>query len=240
MKQEGEAIGAGSTGGVAAVERALAILDVFQVSHPVLRLSDIAERTGLHKTTVLRLLRTLEVAGYLVRRPDGRWRLGPALARLGARYSATFDSDMIVLPALQELSGTSGESASLFVREGDIRICIARVEGPSPIRHSQGVGRALPLDLGAPGKVLLAFSGERGDVFDRIRAAGFCISVGERHPEISSIAVPVYGVNRSLFGALSVSGPTSRLTRRKLLGLKLDVLGVAADLSIALGDEEQP
>lgn len=236
MKPVGEAESPG--GAVTAVERSLKILEAFQVSHPVLRLAEIAAQTGLHKTTALRLIRTLEAHGYLARRPDGRWRLGPAAARLGARYTATFDADMVILPALQELSRTSNESASLFVREGDIRICIARVEGPSPIRHSQGVGRALPLDLGAPGKVLLAFSGERGEVFDRIRAVGFCISVGERHPEISSIAVPVYGIGRSLFGALSVSGPTSRLTRQKLLGLKLDVLGVAADLSIELGDEE--
>ncbi|MGQ3281214.1 MAG: IclR family transcriptional regulator, partial [Shinella sp.] len=167
-------------GGVAAVERALDVLDCFQVSHPALKLSELSLRTGLHKTTALRLVRTLESAGYVVRRPDGRWRLGPSVARLGARYTATFDSELTLLPPLQELSRTSGESASVFVREGDIRICIARVEGPSPIRHAQRVGRALPLHLGAPGKVLLAFSGERGEVFDEIRAAGFCISIGER------------------------------------------------------------
>lgn len=220
---------------VTAVERALEILGSFKVSQPVLRLSDVADRTGLHKTTALRLIRTLESAGYLVRRDDGRYRLGPSAARLGARYNATFDSDLTLLPALQELSQTSGESASVFVREGDVRICIARVEGPSPIRHAQRIGRALPLDQGSPGKVLLAFSGERGEEFDRIRAEGYSISIGERHPEISSISVPIYGVNRLLFGALSLSGPTSRLSKKSLLALKLEVLGVAADLSISLG-----
>ncbi len=63
---------------------------------------------------------------------------------------------------LLELTQATGESAAFYVREGNIRTCIARVEGPQPIRHHARMGSALPLDKGSPGRVILAFSGEPG------------------------------------------------------------------------------
>src|SRR3546814_1796216 len=90
------------------------------------------------------------------------------------------------------------ESATFYVREGKQRICVVRVEGPRSIRHHVRVGAGLPLDLGGPGRVILAFSGEAGEPYESIRRAGYMISLGERDPEVSSISAPVYSVNWTL------------------------------------------
>jgi DNA-binding IclR family transcriptional regulator len=101
--------------------------------------------------TALRLARTLALSQYMVQTEDGQWRLGPAAGWLGARYQAGFDVNNVVEPALHELVKETGESASFYVREGDIRSCVARVEGPQSVRHNVRIGERLPLVLGAPG-----------------------------------------------------------------------------------------
>ena len=122
-------------GGVIAVTRALQILEAFRIEERQLSLAELARRTGLHNTTVLRLARTLAGAGYMVQNEDGQWRLGPAAGWLGARYQAGFDIHNVVEPTLRALSIATKESASFYVREGDERACIARVEGPQSVRH---------------------------------------------------------------------------------------------------------
>ena len=92
---------------------------------------------------------------YMVQTEDGQWRLGPAAGWLGARYQAGFDVNNVVEPTLHDLVRVTGESASFYVREGDIRSCIARVEGPQSVRHNVRIGERLPLNKGAPGRVIL-------------------------------------------------------------------------------------
>ena len=72
---------------VVAVTRALSILDAFSAGESALTLGEIARRTRLHKTTVLRIARTMAAARYLVQLADGSWRLGPASGWLGSRYN---------------------------------------------------------------------------------------------------------------------------------------------------------
>ena len=76
----------GVTDGVAAVERALSILDAFTDQDPQLTLGELAKRTKMYKSTVLRLARSLENYGYLVRAEDGMYRLGSKLLKLGSLY----------------------------------------------------------------------------------------------------------------------------------------------------------
>jgi hypothetical protein len=155
---------------------------------------------GFHRSTVLRLARTLSADEYLVQKEDGTWRLGRAAGWLGACYQATFDVHDIIEPVLRELALEMGESATFYIREGDQRTCIVRVEGPRAVRHHVRIGAALPLLIGGPGRVIMAFSGAQGEGYERIRKNGYCISLGERDPEVSSISVPVFGVNWKLLG----------------------------------------
>ncbi len=217
--------------GVVAVRRAMSILAAFGVEDTHLSLAELSRRTGFHRSTVLRLARTLAMDDYLAQRPDGTWRLARAAGWLGACYQATFNIAEIVQPVLRDVSATTGESATFYVREGKQRICMARVEGPKSIRHHVRIGAALPLELGSPGRVLLAFSGEPGEPYESVRRAGYMISLGERDAEVSSISAPVYGINWTLQGAICISGPISRLTESVLLELKEPILTAASRLS---------
>jgi len=223
-----------SSGGVIAVTRALSLMEAFEVGESSLSLAELSRRAGMHKTTVLRLARTLALSNYMVQMEDGQWRLGPAAGWLGARYQAGFDVNNVVEPALHELVRQSGESASFYVREGDIRSCVARVEGPHSVRHNVRIGERLPLDRGAPGRVILAFSGAKGELYEGIRSRGFHISMGEREAEVSSVAAPVFRTNWSLLGSMCISGPSSRLTKAKLEKLAKTVVQAANQLSYAL------
>ena len=220
--------------GVVAVRRAMSILAAFGVDDTHLSLAELSRRTGCHRSTVLRLARTLAMDDYLAQREDGTWRLARAAGWLGACYQATFNIAEVVQPVLRELSAATGESATFYVREGKQRICMARVEGPKSIRHHVRVGAALPLELGSPGRVLLAFAGEPGEPYESVRRAGYMISLGERDAEVSSISAAVYGINWTLQGAICISGPISRLTESVLLDLKEPVLAAASRLSRSL------
>lgn len=222
-------------GGVIAVNRAFRLLEAFTTDHPLLSLAEMSRLTGMHKTTTLRLARTLALSRYMVQQGDGNWRLGPAAGSLGSRYQASFDVNDSVEPTLRELSQATGESASFYVREGNHRICLVRVEGPMAIRYHVRVGALLPLDKGAPGRVILAFSGEPGQPYEDIRRNGYSITIGEREPEVASVAAPVFGPNWRLLGSMTISGPASRLSQRKLLKHADTVLRSANRLSQALG-----
>ena len=224
----------GPGGGVIAVTRALLVMEAFRIGERHLTLAELSRRTGLHNTTVLRLARTLAQAGYMVQREEGEWRLGPAAGWLGARYQAGFDINNVVEPTLRELSKATQESASFYVREGDERACISRVEGPQSVRHHVRIGMRLPLALGAPGRVILAFSGEGGAVYEDIRRRGYHVSMGEREVQVSSVAAPVFGLNWRLLGSMCISGPTSRLTEDLLKAHAQTVMDAANRLSYAL------
>lgn len=229
-----------SSGGVTAVKRALALMEAFQVGESTLSLAELSRRIDLHKTTVLRLARTLAQTSYMVQTESGQWRLGPASGWLGARYQAGFDVNNVVDPALHELVKLTGESASFYVREGDIRSCVARVEGPQSVRHNVRIGERLPLNLGAPGRVILAFSGAQGEPYESIRRKGYQISTGEREAEVSSVAAPVFRTNWHLLGSMCISGPSSRLTQDTLDTLATKVITAANQLSYALAGDRSP
>ena len=225
------------SGGVIAVTRALQVLEAYRIGERQLSLAEMSRRTGLHNSTVLRLCRTLAQSGYMVQNEDGAWRLGPATGWLGARYQAGFDINNVVEPTLRELSQATQESASFYVREGDERACIARVEGPQSVRHHVRIGMRLPLALGAPGRVILAFSGESGAVYELIRRQGYHLSVGEREAQVSSVAAPVFGLNWRLLGSMCISGPTARLGAKELQAHAQLVMDAANRLSYALAGE---
>lgn len=223
-----------STGSVTAVMRAMQVLDAFALGESHLPLAELSRRCQLHKTTVLRIARTLALSGYLVQREDGDWRLGPAAGWLGARYQAGFDVQNVLEPALRALTLASGESAAFYVREGSVRTCLVRVEGPQALRHHARMGEGLPLDRGSPGRVILAFSGEPGALYEEIRQRGFHWSIGEREQGVATISAPVFGKHWRLLGSVCVSGPASRLPQQRLEEIAPTVIAAANQLSYAL------
>lgn len=219
---------------VDAVTRALRILDAFQPHEQGVRLTELSQRVGMEKSTVLRTARTLARSGYLTQLDDSRWRLGPAAGWIGVRYQTSFDIDNDIDSALRQVAKAFGETAAFFVREGDFRTCIARLDRPSAEREHIRIGERLPLDRGASGHVLLAFSGAPGPFYAMVRRAGFHVSIGERDSRMCSIAVPVFGSGRELFGALCISGTVDRLGEADLLPLRPALQRAGQALSQAL------
>ncbi|SHK04658.1 transcriptional regulator, IclR family [Roseomonas rosea] len=218
-----------------AVERALSVLEAFADGTPRLALADIAARTGLYPSTILRLAGSLGRFGYLRRDEHGLFRLGPASLRLGALYRQAFSLSDHVRPALRRLVTRTGETAAFYVREGESRICLYREPSPRPIRHHVEEGAALPLDRGASGHVLMAHTGGEGHRLDAVRARGLAVSLGERDPETAAVAAPIRGHGGTFLGALGVTGPRGRFEGADLASIEEAVAEEARALSHALG-----
>lgn len=213
---------------VEAVERALTLLEAFGEGGGSLSLAELAARTGFYKSTILRLIGSLGRFGFLVRQGDGRYRLGPSLARLGSLYRDDSDLEGLLRPVLRRLRDDSGETASYYLRSGRSRTCLYRENSAREIRHHLEEGVRLPLDLGAAGKVLRAFSDESAVGLKAVRRDGFAISLGERDPYIAAVAVPLLDSAGHLLGALCLSGLAAHFTKGHQQRCR-DLLTAAAD-----------
>jgi DNA-binding IclR family transcriptional regulator len=221
--------------GVAAVERALAILGAFTEGDRALTLAELSRRTGLYKSTLLRLAHTLIERGFLRRLDDGSFCLGPALLKLGTLYQQSFELGNFVMPVLSRLAATTGESASLYVREGNKRTCLFRVHSHvHHVLHYVTPGTQLPLDTGATGKVIRAFT-EPTPVGEQ-RQKALVVSARDRKGDTTALAAPVFGV-AGFVGALSLAGPRSRFDNATVQHLSLVILEAALELTRALGGE---
>ncbi|HEY8610649.1 MAG TPA: helix-turn-helix domain-containing protein, partial [Roseomonas sp.] len=143
--------------GVASAGRALTLLSAFRKGDDAVTLAELTDRTGLVKTTVMRLAISLEEHGYLVRLPDGSYRLGAELFRLGSVYQQSFRVEAYVMPALEKLVAETSESASFYVRSGEHRLCLYRVDSPHRLRLHVRQGDMLPMDNSAIAQVLRIF-----------------------------------------------------------------------------------
>ncbi len=213
-------------GGAAAVDRALSLLSAFQPGDEALSLAQFAERTQLYKSTVLRLLASLEHARLVRRQEDGRYALGAEIARLHGLYAASFSLEGVVMPVLRDLVAATGESAAYHVRQpqGDAwaRLCLYRIDSPHPVRDHVRAGDLLPADRGAGARVLIAFGPEaewpRGakerKLCESIRAQGYYAAIGDRTAELGGISAPVLHADGGLAAAVTLTMPAHRYDER--------------------------
>jgi DNA-binding IclR family transcriptional regulator len=138
---------------------------------------------------------------------------------------------------LRQLSDATGETAAFFIRDGDSRVCLHRVEPSRPVRATASEGDRFPLDRGAAGKVLLAFGDPSAIPFEDVRRTLYAVSLGERNPETAAIACPVFGIMGTLSGSLSVSGPRERMTPAVFDRFRPQILAAGGELTAALGGD---
>ena len=174
------------------VERAMSILLAFSEEATQMTLTELANATGLHKSTVLRLTNSLAIYGFIQRDAKGRFSIGPSVWRLGLLFRKSFLSREAVTPALRTLVEATGETASFYVRAGDQRVCLYRENSPHVVRVHAEEGIRLNLSTGASGRVLRHFSGEDTGCAGDFTRYGSVHSVGETIPDISSVATPVF------------------------------------------------
>lgn len=221
---------------VRAVERALDILLCF-TKNVDLGLTEIAGQIGLHKSTVHRLLATLEDKGFVTRdAATEKYRLGMRVWELSVHMSRSDDPAILLLPAMERLRDRLGETVSLYLLEGKERLRIQAVQSNQAIRRVAQVGARLPLFVGASSKVLVAFASSEQqeeilndpewlainegnhymEVLKKIQKMGYATSFEEREPGAAAIAVPIVNREGVMTAALSVSGPVSRLSSETL------------------------
>lgn len=194
------------------MDKAVGILSFLAEDGPA-SLAGVVKGTGLARPTAYRLLAALEAHG-LVAREEGRYLLGLRLLSWGGTVGSALVG--VAAPVLEELRDETGESAQLYVREGDRRICVASVERATGLKTTVEVGAVMPLDRGSAGKVLLAWSEDRGrfgvseERLSGVRELGWAASVAEREEGVASVSAPVFREG-SIVAAIGVSGPIARL-----------------------------
>jgi DNA-binding IclR family transcriptional regulator len=200
---------------VEAVERALAVLNAFAADRPTMTLGELAAATGFYKSTILRLAASLERFGYLIREDNGVFRLGPTLWRLASIYRAGFNLGGMIRPELRRLVEATGETASFYIRQSELRVCLFRHNSPHAARHHLDEGAELPLNAGASAHVLMAYTDGKGSKARAVQQRGYCISLGERDPQVAAVAVPVFDLAGQFRGALAVSGLIGRFREQE-------------------------
>lgn len=209
-----------SVSGVGVLDKAVSVLRA--VAESPAALAELQARLDLPRATVHRLAGALEQHGLLRRDDVGRYELGLALVSLGQAASASLPLVDISRAVLDDLRDDTGESVQLFVREGAQRRCVLSLESPHGLRWIVPQGSLLPLEVGSAGRVLAGESSKHGWVQ----------SVGEREAGVASVSAPVTALDGSVLGAVSVSGPIERLTRRP--GTRFGTAVVAAADLIAV------
>jgi DNA-binding IclR family transcriptional regulator len=230
---------AGLSGGVAAVDRALSILGAFRRGDPPLPLVEITRRTKLDKRTILRIMQTVMRRNYVQRLESGCYRIGPTPLILGALYQSGLKLGDILLPLMRQLAEQTGETVAIYVRNGDVRVCLLRLDTNRAVRSHIREGDVLPLERGSGGRVLLAFAGARGEPYETIRREYYYASSGERDIETAGISVPFFGTSEVL-GTLTLAGPRSRIDKAFVAHGRSLLLRAAARATNSLGGDAEP
>lgn len=208
-----------SLSGVGVLDKAVAVLTALEDGP--LSLAVLVEATALPRPTAYRLARALEVHGLVRRDGEGRFGLGLRLAGLGRAAMEGLPLAEASRPALERLRDQTGESVQLFVRDGDVRVCVLSLESPHGLRTIVPLGARLPLDLGSGGRVLTG----------RADGRGWVDSAEEREPGVASVSAPVFDGEGAVLAAVSVSGPIQRTTRTP--GKRYGPAVVAAAVAVA-------
>jgi DNA-binding IclR family transcriptional regulator len=243
------AVDAADQQGVRSVQRALDILGLLTPERPAISIREIVDATGLAKTTVLRMLSTLEQSGLLWATPSG-YMAGPGLWRWAHLAQRSWELPPDTQRVMRELAARRRETVNVYVARDVYRVCIAQQEGPQPLRHVVHVGDELPMWAGASAKVLLrdaspalleriARSSPYGaghvkrlrEWIDQAAVQGFAESHGEREDGLSAVAAPIVGRSGSVIAALGLSGPTVRFTEARVAEFAADLKEIARQMS---------
>ncbi len=212
-----------NSSGVGVLDKAAVVLAALEAGPATL--AGLVNATGLARPTAHRLAVALEYHRLVARDMQGRFVLGP---RLGELAAAAGEDRLLAAanPVLTHLRDITGESAQLYRRQGDSRVCVAAAERPYGLRDTIPVGSALTTGAGSAAQILLAWEeperlhrGLRGAKFTAtalagVRRRGWAQSIGEREPGVASVSAPVRGSSGKVVAAVSVSGPVERLTRQ--------------------------
>ena len=223
--------------GTQAIDRAAQLLVRVVESAQPPSIGELAARAGLPKSTTSRLVSALERQGLVQRLGDrGRLTAGPVLLRYANRdVSSTLVE--LAAPSLHRLADASGETINLAVPGVDGVEHLAQEDTAHFVGVTDWVGRKVPFELAANGKVFLAFN-TPSPQFAQVRARGYATSIDELEIGLTAMAAPVIGPTGDAIAALSISGPTARLTSERVVQLAPLLIDEATQLARRLGHRD--
>lgn len=237
------------------VDRAISILQVL-ARHGAARVTEIAVELGVHKSTVFRLLATLEARGLVGQNSErGSYQLGYGVVQLAAGAARKHDLSLIGRPACQELAATVGETVNVAIHDGHTVISIDQVIGSATVTSVNWVGQRTPLHATSAGKVFLAHMPPEqvdavltegldsytphtvvdpavlGQQLALVRERGYAYTLEEHEIGLAAVAAPIRSLDGEVVAAVAISGPRYRLDEDTIPGLAQHVLAAAAEIS---------
>lgn len=245
---------------VQSVKRALQILVAFDGQAPAMGITELAQKVGLNKSTTYGLVSTLEQCEFLEQIPgSGKYRLGLKLFELGNLVLQQMELKSVAAPFLHELAEKVGETVHLTIRDRGETVYIDKVECPHSVRLWSWVGLRKPLHSSASGKVLISELDQEtrrkllGNTLvrrtsrtisdweqlewhlEQVREQGFAMDDEENEEGVRCVAAPIRDHKRLIVGAISISGPSSRMPLDRLPELAEQVKAAAKQISFRLG-----
>jgi DNA-binding IclR family transcriptional regulator len=243
------------------LNRAIALLDCFTPERPTLGVREAARIIHLSTSTTGRLMAAMKDLGILSQDPTTRmYSMGGKVLAWAGVYTTLLDVRNQALPAMETFYKETRETISLYVVEGNERVCVERMESTHSVRVTARVGRRLPLYAGSAGKLFLAFLPQtqaeevlrtthlipltpyticdpevlRAEM-EKIRLQGYASSQGEWEADASGVAAPIFDASGTIAAALTISGPTPRFTP-EIVSRYIDlVVRVAYQISRQIG-----
>jgi DNA-binding IclR family transcriptional regulator len=249
------------SGGESVLHKHLRLLEAFDVHHPFLTLSEIAESAGLSPSTAHRLVAQLTEEGLLERLPDRSYRLGIRLWEFASRTPGALGLREVARPWMEVVHEHVRQHAQLGVLSGTDVLFVERMSTKDAVINATLIGGRIPLALSSSGLVLLAhaspavrdevvrtgwprptalsYRGEKDlrDGLRRVRAQGYAVMDGHVHADSRGVAVPVHGPRHGVYAALGVVVANDGRSPHRLVEL-LSV--AAAGITRALEDASLP
>ncbi len=250
--------------GTQSVQRAVTMLEAFTDEQPSWSVSDLAEHTGLNRTTTYRLLTALESAEYVHRNPaDDSYRLGSGLIALGGRAQRSNPVRAVALPELEALAAQSGETATLEIAHSGEMVIIEEIPGEYVTSGSQHIGSRWPIYATSTGKAILAYlpDEEASAILSRpllpltketitsaarlraslaaARDAGYAVGAEELELGFVAVGAPLLDAGGRPVAAISLGGTLTRMTTERIPQFGTEVRAAAARISHRLGYRQQ-
>ncbi len=250
---------------IQSLDRGLQLLEIISQAKEPMGLPELAEMLEVDRSTVHRLLGTLQQRNYVVQDPQNKhYSLGLKVIELSRRALDGINFRALAKPYLKRLSKETGESTNLFILANNHAVCVDYEASPSPLAVTNDTGIIYIMHATAGGKVLLAFMPEadrqriiKSNSFtgftprtitdantlqmqlQQIREQGFALDDEEHYVGVRCIAAPIFDHTRKVIAGISLSGPASRVTLDQIPKLAQYVVRAADDISTEMGFSRQ-
>lgn len=246
--------------GTSALQNGIQVLKTFTREEPILGVTEISRRVGLHKSTVSRILATLEDNALVERHPsNGRFRLGVGVIELASPMLANLDVRRVARASLEELTRATGETTGLLVWREGAAVSIEQVASPRKVKHTIPLGTQFREHVSASVKVFLAEApaseiqqlinqglprytersvvdpDEYLETLQRVRQLGCAVNDGETSEEEVGIAAPIHDHSDRTVATVLLSAPRYRTPPTRMVELSSLVKQAAAEISTRLG-----